>query len=77
MGNQTLAQAVASLQSSAAGLSSAVNQTFLDTLRRPATAAELAQYSAQLQAGTITTDTLAQQLLASQEFYQLAFNSLQ
>jgi hypothetical protein len=77
LGNQTLAQAVDTLLSTPEGLNRTVDQTFRDTVRRPASAAELAQYSAQLQAGTITTDMLTQKLLASQEFFQLAFNSLQ
>jgi hypothetical protein len=77
MGNQTLAQAVDSLLSSTDGLNRTVDQIYRDTVRRPATAAELAQGSSQLRAGTATTDTLTQKLLASQEFFQLAFNSLQ
>ena len=36
----------------------------------------LAQWSAQLQAGALTLDSLEQRLLASQEFYQLAYNSV-
>jgi uncharacterized repeat protein (TIGR01451 family) len=75
MGTQTLGDLVTSLQSSTAAINRAINQTFLNTLRRDATAGELALYGQKVQAGTLTTDKLAQQLLASQEFYQLAYNA--
>ncbi len=76
MGTETLGTLVASLQTSPDAINRAVNQTFLDTLRRSASATELALYAPQIQAGTLTTDQLAQNLLASQEFYQLAYNAV-
>lgn len=76
MGVETLGQFVSSLQTSSAAVTSTITQVYLDTVRRDPTAAELAQYSPQLQAGTLTADQLAQNLLASQEFYQLAYHAM-
>jgi uncharacterized repeat protein (TIGR01451 family) len=76
MGTQTLNDFVASLQNSSAAIDRVINQTFLNTVRRNATPADLALYAPQLQAGTLTADQLAQKLLTSHEFYQLAYNSL-
>jgi uncharacterized repeat protein (TIGR01451 family) len=77
MGAETLYGEITALLNSTDGVNRAVDQTCRDTLRRDATAAELALYTPQIQAGTLTTDQLAQRLLASQEFYQLAYNSVQ
>jgi hypothetical protein len=76
MGNQTLNDVVTGLFATPDAISRSINQAYLDTLRRPATTAEIAQWTAQLQAGTITLDTLTQKLLASQEFYQLAYHAI-
>jgi uncharacterized repeat protein (TIGR01451 family) len=76
MGNQTLSDVVTGLFATPDAVNRSINQVYLDTLRRPATTTELTQWTAQLQAGTITLDTLAQKLLASQEFYQLAYHAI-
>ena len=48
----------------------------LDTLRRHPSAAETQTWTAAIKAGTTTLDEIAQRLLASAEFYQLAFNTI-
>jgi uncharacterized repeat protein (TIGR01451 family) len=76
MGTQTLNDFVASIQGSTGAINRTINQVFLSTVRRAATAADLALYAPQLQAGTLSADQLAQKLLASHEFFQLAYNSI-
>jgi uncharacterized repeat protein (TIGR01451 family) len=76
MGTETLGDFVASLQSSSAALTRTITQVYLDTLRRNPTATELALYTPQVQSGTLTPDQLMQNLLASQEFYQLAYHAM-
>jgi uncharacterized repeat protein (TIGR01451 family) len=77
LGTVTLGAMVTSLMNSQAGLNNTINQIYLDTLQRQASASEMARYGPQLQAGTLTGDQLAQNLFASQEFYQLCYNALQ
>jgi uncharacterized repeat protein (TIGR01451 family) len=76
MGTETLSDFVGSLQTSSAALNRTITQVYLDTLRRDPTPAELALYAPQVQAGTLSADQLAQNLLASQEFYQLAYHAM-
>jgi hypothetical protein len=76
MDNQTLNDVVSSMLSSAEAVNRSVDRTFRAVLRRPVTSAELALWTPQIQAGAITTDTLVQRLLASNEFYQMAYNAV-
>jgi hypothetical protein len=77
LGAQPLSTVVHNLLMSTAGLSNLIDETYLATVYRPATAAEIQTWIAPLQAGTMTLDQLAQQLLSSQEFYTLASNVIQ
>jgi uncharacterized repeat protein (TIGR01451 family) len=76
MGNETLDAFIGDLQNTPDAINRAINQVYLNTVRRDATDAELARFAPQVQAGTLTTDQLAQRLLGSQEFYQLAYHSI-
>ncbi len=72
---QPLGNAVQALLNSPAALSATVNSTYQAMLRRQATAAELQYWSSQLASGATSVEGMAETLLASQEFYQLAYNS--
>ncbi|MBI3822764.1 MAG: carboxypeptidase regulatory-like domain-containing protein [Planctomycetes bacterium] len=76
MGNQQLKDVVHGLLTSDAGLANQIDDVYLATVRRSATAAEIQTWTTPIKAGTTTLDDLAQRLLASQEFYQLAFNTI-
>jgi uncharacterized repeat protein (TIGR01451 family) len=76
MDAQPLSALVNSLLASPAAASQSVDRVFTQTLRRHATAAELAQWAPAIQSGSVTTDQLTQQLLATDEFFQLALNSV-
>jgi protocatechuate 3,4-dioxygenase beta subunit len=76
MANEPLNQVVSDLLNSTASVSNLIDSTYVDTLRRHATAAEIQTWTTPIQAGTMSIDDLAQRLLASQEFYQLAYNSI-
>ena len=73
---QPLSTVVSNLLNSTGSLSNLIDNEYLLTLRRHATAAEIQTWTAPLQAGTTTLDAIAQRLLASQEFYQLAYVSV-
>ena len=76
MGNEPLSTVVQNLLSSDAGLAAQIDTTYMATVRRHATAAETQTWTTALKAGTTTIDALAQRLLSSAEFYQLAFNTI-
>jgi uncharacterized repeat protein (TIGR01451 family) len=81
---QTLAQSldaqplnamVQSMLYSQAGLAQMIATAYAQTLRRQATSAEIAYWSAQLASGATSVEGMSETLLASSEFYQLAYNS--
>ncbi|MCI0640450.1 MAG: choice-of-anchor E domain-containing protein [Gemmataceae bacterium] len=71
--NEPTSEIVQSLVFSDEGLANSVNDVFRATLRRSATADEITQWSAELEDG-LTPGELTQQLLASDEFLQLALS---
>jgi hypothetical protein len=76
MGTDPLPTVVNNLLHSDAALANLIDTTYLDTLRRHPTDAETQTWSAAIKAGTTTLDDIAQRLLSSAEFYQLAFNTI-
>jgi protocatechuate 3,4-dioxygenase beta subunit len=76
MDSEPLNTVVNDLLMSDASLSNLIDNAYRATLRRPATAAEIQTWSAPIKAGTMTLDSLAQRLLASQEFYSLTYNTI-
>jgi SdrD B-like domain len=76
MANEPLNQVVHDLLNSTAGVANLIDSTYVDTLRRHATNAEIQTWTTPIQSGTMSIDDLAQRLLGSQEFYQLAYNSI-
>lgn len=76
MDTQPLNTVVHNLLLSDDALANQIDKTYRATVRRAATTAEIALWTPQIQAGTLTLDTLAQRLLASQEFSTLAFNRI-
>ncbi|MCI0378734.1 MAG: choice-of-anchor E domain-containing protein [Gemmataceae bacterium] len=71
--NEPTSEIVHSLVFSDDGLANLVNDVFRATLRRSATVEEITQWSAELENG-LTPGELTQQLLASDEFMQLALS---
>jgi hypothetical protein len=76
LGTQSLSAVVSSLLNSNGALSNLVDNEYLLVLRRHASASEIQNWTTQLQAGTTTLDAIAESLLTSQEFYQLALNNV-
>ncbi len=76
MDNQPLGDVVHSLLTTDDALSSQIDDVFRATVRRAATAAEVAAWMGQIKSGSITLDGLTQRLLSSAEFYQLTFNNV-
>ena len=76
MGNQPLQDVVHGLLTSDDSLANLIDDAYRLTLRRAATNAEVQTWTAPIKAGTTTLDGLTQRLLASQEFYQLAYNKI-
>lgn len=76
MGNQTLRDVVHGLLTSDDGIANQIDDVYHLTLRRAATATEIQTWTPPIKAGTTSYDDLAQRLLASQEFYQLAYNNI-
>jgi hypothetical protein len=76
MGAEPLSTVVHDLLNSDASLGNLIDSAYHQTLRRAATAAEIQTWTTQLKANAITLGQLTQRLLASQEFYQLAFNNI-
>jgi hypothetical protein len=72
MANDPLSKVVHDLLTSDASLANLIDTTYVQTLRRHATTSEVQTWTPQLKSGAMTLDSLAQRLLASQEFYQLA-----
>lgn len=72
LGTQSLSAVVTNLLNSSGSLSNLIDNEYLQVLRRNASASEIQSWTTQLQAGTTTLDAIAQSLLTSQEFYQLA-----
>jgi hypothetical protein len=77
MDNQTLNDVVHDLLTSDDALASQIDDAYRLTVRRAATDSEIETWLAQVKAGTISVDEIAKRLLASQEFYQLTFVSIQ
>jgi uncharacterized protein (DUF2141 family) len=77
MANEPLSKVVSDLMNSSAGVANQIDDTYLQTVRRHATAAEIQTWTGPIQTGATTLDALAQRLLSSQEFYQLAYNTIQ
>lgn len=75
MGNQTVSAAVQGLINSQGALQFSVDNIYRTMLHRPASAGEQQFGAVQLQGG-VSQSELAIRLLASAEFYQLAFASL-
>lgn len=75
MGNLTVAAAARGLSSSQGALQFSVDHTYRTMLRRSASAGEQQLFAAQMQNG-VPQSEIAIRLLASAEFYQLAFASL-
>jgi hypothetical protein len=75
LANQSLLQAAQGLMASQAALQFSVDSVYRLVLHRPATAAEMQFSALQLQGGALTLAGLSSQLLASNEFYQLAWKS--
>lgn len=73
MANDPLSTVVHNLLYSDASLANQIDNTYRDTVRRAATSAEIQTWTPALKAGTVTLDDLARRLLASAEFYQLAY----
>jgi hypothetical protein len=76
MGAEPLSTVVHDLLYSNASVANQIDNVYLATLRRSPTAAEIQTWTAPIQAGAMTLDALAQRLLSSQEFYQLAYNNI-
>lgn len=76
MDAQPLNKVVHDLLTSDAALANRIDTTYRKTVRRAATNAEIQTRTAQIKAGTLTLDALAQRLLSSQEFYLLAFTKI-
>ncbi len=76
MANDPLSTVVHDLLHSDASLANQVDNTYRATVRRPATTSETLAWTAAIKAGTATLDDIAVRLLASAEFYQLAFNTI-
>jgi uncharacterized repeat protein (TIGR01451 family) len=72
---QPLGTVVQSMLYSHAALSQAVSAAYLQTLRRQPSAAEIQYWSGQIASGATSAEGLAESLLASNEFYQLAYNA--
>ncbi len=72
LANEPLNTVVTNMLASTGSLSNLIDATYLATVQRPATAAEIQTWLTPIQAGTMTLDALAQRLLASQEFNTLA-----
>jgi hypothetical protein len=77
MGNQTLQDVVHELLTSDTALVGQIDDAYRLTLRRPASGGEAELWLPQLKAGTLSLDELAKRLLASQEFYQLTYYTIQ
>lgn len=75
LGNQSVSQVASSLLLSQEGLANMVDNGFRAVLRRAATASEIQFWVLQLQTRGVTPSQMMQQLLASAEFAQLAYNS--
>jgi uncharacterized protein (DUF2141 family) len=76
MANDPLSKVVGDLLNSDASLANLIDTTYLQTVRRHASTAEIQTWTAPIKAGATTLDDLAQRLLGSQEFYQLAYNNI-
>jgi hypothetical protein len=73
LANDPLSTVVHDLLTSDAALANQIDSAYMLVLRRHPNANEIQTWTPQLQANTITIDGLTQQLLKSNEFYQLAF----
>ncbi|MBI2803928.1 MAG: choice-of-anchor E domain-containing protein [Planctomycetes bacterium] len=76
MSNQPLNDVVRELLMSDDALANQIDNVYRLALRRAATPAEVQTWTAPIRSGAVTTEGLAQRLLASAEFYQLAFNKV-
>ena len=76
MANDPLSKVVNDLLNTNESLANLIDSTYLQTVRRHASTAEVQTWTAPIKAGTTTLDDLAQRLLGSQEFYQLAYNKI-
>jgi hypothetical protein len=76
MSAQPLSTVVHDMLNSDASLANLIDNTYRTTVRRPATTAEIQTWMTSLKTGQTTLDALAQRLLSSLEFYQLAFNTI-
>jgi hypothetical protein len=76
MANDPLDTVVNDLLHSDASLGNQIDNVYRETVRRAATAAEIQTWTTSLKAGTTTLDAISRRLLASAEFYQLAYNTI-
>jgi protocatechuate 3,4-dioxygenase beta subunit len=76
MANDPLNDVVHNLLTSDDSIANMIDDSYRLALRRAATSSEITTWSAPIKAGTMTLDELTQRLLASSEFYLLAFNNV-
>ncbi|HZZ77397.1 MAG TPA: SdrD B-like domain-containing protein [Gemmataceae bacterium] len=72
LANDPLSTVVHDLLTTDAAVANQIDSAYMLVLRRHPTATEVQTWTPQIQAGTVTQDSLEQKLLKSQEFYQLA-----
>ncbi len=75
-GNTLLSDVVNDLLTTDDALKDQIDDAYRLTVRRAATASELATWLGPIKDGTMTLDELTRKLLASAEFYQLTFNNV-